>query len=136
MPYVDALPQDRRCADLHRRRRAPPPGPDPQIRTPARSVLGRVVRKRPRQGQFKAAFQNFDSTDAFEQQIELLLRQWLETQGLLGARITWPKERGSPFRGLAPFEAEHAAVFFGRDRVIDEARRRFVEAASAQPRFC
>ena len=80
-------------------------------------------------GEFKAAFQNFPSTDAFEQQVELLLRQWLETRGFLGPRIAWPKEKGSPFRGLAPFEAEHAAVFFGRDRVIDEARRRLAEAA-------
>ena len=80
-------------------------------------------------GQFKAAFQNFGQTDAFEQQIELLLRHWLEARGLLGPRIAWPKEKGSPFRGLAPFEAEHAAVFFGRDRLIDEARRRFVAAA-------
>jgi hypothetical protein len=46
----------------------------------------------------------------------------------LGPRIAWPNEKGSPFRGLAPFEAEHAAVFFGRDRVIDEARRRLVGA--------
>ena len=80
-------------------------------------------------GEFKAAFQNFPSTDAFEQQVELLVRQWLETRGFLGPRITWPKEKGSPFRGLAPFEAEHAAVFFGRDRVIDEARRRLAGAA-------
>jgi eukaryotic-like serine/threonine-protein kinase len=80
-------------------------------------------------GEFKAAFQNFPTTDAFEQQIELLLRRWLDTHGLLGPRIVWPKEKGSPFRGLAPFEAEHAAVFFGRDRVIEEARRRFAEAA-------
>ena len=39
------------------------------------------------QGQFKAAFQSFDSTDAFEQQLEQLLRQWLETRGLLGPRL-------------------------------------------------
>src|SRR5215471_849114 len=84
---------------------------------------------RSEKGEFKAAFQNFPSTDAFEEQVELLLRQWLETRGLLGPRIAWPKEKGSPFRGLAPFEAEHAAVFFGRDRVVDEARRRFAEAA-------
>jgi tetratricopeptide (TPR) repeat protein len=84
---------------------------------------------RSEKGEFKAAFQNFPSTDAFEQQVELLLRQWLETRGLLGPRIAWPKEKGSPFRGLAPFEAEHAAVFFGRDRVTDEARRRLVGAA-------
>jgi eukaryotic-like serine/threonine-protein kinase len=84
---------------------------------------------RSEKGEFKAAFQNFPSTDAFEQQIELLLRQWLETRGFLGPRIAWPKEKGWPFRGLAPFEAEHAAVFFGRARVIDEARRRFAAAA-------
>ena len=79
-------------------------------------------------GQFKAAFQSFDSTDAFEQQLELLLRQWLETHNLLGPRLNWPKEKGSPFPGLAAFEAEQAAVFFGRDRAIEEARRRLVSA--------
>jgi tetratricopeptide (TPR) repeat protein len=86
-------------------------------------------------GEFKAAFQNFTSTDAFEQQLELLLRQWLEARGLLGPRIAWPKEKGSPFPGLAPFEAEHAAVFFGRDRMIDEARRRLAAAAERATPF-
>ena len=80
-------------------------------------------------GQFKAAFQSFASTDAFEQQLELLLRQWLETHGLLGPRLAWPKEKGSPFPGLAVFEAEQAAVFFGRDRAIEDARRRLTAAA-------
>ena len=84
---------------------------------------------RSEKGEFKAAFQSFPTTDAFEQQIELLLRQWLDTRGLLGPRIAWPKEKGSPFRGLATFEAEHAAVFFGRDRVIDAARRQLVGVA-------
>ena len=80
-------------------------------------------------GEFKAAFQTFATTDAFERQLEQLLRQWLESHGLLGPRLTWPKEKGAPFPGLAPFEAEHAAVFFGRGRAIDEARRRLVAAA-------
>ena len=79
-------------------------------------------------GQFKAAFQSFANTDAFEQQLEELLRQWLQGHGLLGPRLAWPKEKGSPFRGLAPFEAEHTAVFFGRSRAIDEARRRLAAA--------
>ncbi len=81
------------------------------------------------QGHFKAAFQTFPTTDAFERQVEQLLRQWLESHSLLGPRLRWPKEKGSPFRGLAPFEAEHAAVFFGRDRAIDEAQRRLSAAA-------
>ena len=80
-------------------------------------------------GQFKTAFQNFTNTDEFEQQLELLLRQWLETRGVLQRNLVWPKEKGSPFRGLAPFEAAHADVFFGRDRVIDDARRRLTIAA-------
>ena len=86
-------------------------------------------------GHFKAAFQTFANTDEFERQIELLLRQWLESHGLLGPRLKWPKEKGSPFRGLASFEAEHAAVFFGRDRVIDEARRRLSAAAETATPF-
>jgi WD40 repeat protein len=81
------------------------------------------------QGHFKAAFQSFSNTDDFERQIAQLLRQWLESHGLLGPRLAWPKEKGSPFRGLAAFEAEHAAVFFGRERMIDEARRRLESAA-------
>jgi tetratricopeptide (TPR) repeat protein len=81
------------------------------------------------QGHFKAAFQTFGNTDEFERQIEELLRQWLHSRHLLGPRLKWPKEKGSPFPGLAPFESEHAAVFFGRDRAIDEARRRLDAAA-------
>ena len=85
---------------------------------------------RSEQGHFKAAFQSFATTDEFEQQIELLLRQWLESHDLLGPRLKWPKEKGSPFRGLEPFEAKHAAVFFGRERVIEDGRQRLVTAAA------
>ena len=83
----------------------------------------------PENGEFRAAFHSFANTDAFEREFEALLRQWIQSRGLLGPRLAWPKEKGSPFRGLAPFEAEHAAVFFGRDRAIDEARRRLAGAA-------
>lgn len=44
------------------------------------------------------------------------------------ARKAW--QAGSPFRGLLPFDAGHADVFFGRD----EAIRRLVDAALAQVR--
>jgi hypothetical protein len=81
------------------------------------------------EGHFKAAFQTFADTDEFEHQIEELLRQWLHSHHMLGPRLKWPKERGSPFPGLAPFEVEHAAVFFGRERTIDEARRRLAAVA-------
>jgi hypothetical protein len=87
------------------------------------------------QGHFKAAFQTFASTDEFESQIGELLQQWLQGRHLLGPRLKWPKEKGSPFRGLAAFEAEHAAVFFGRDRAIDEARRRLAAVAASGTPF-
>jgi hypothetical protein len=83
------------------------------------------------QGHFKAAFHSFQDADEFESLIEQMLRQWYESHGLLDRRLplSWPPVKGAPFRGLAPFEAEHAAIFYGRDRVIDEARRRLVAAA-------
>jgi DNA-binding winged helix-turn-helix (wHTH) protein len=43
-----------------------------------------------------------------------------------GARRSW--HAGSPFRGLLPFDAEYADVFFGRD----EATRQLVDAATMQ----
>lgn len=85
---------------------------------------------RSEQGHFKAAFQTFANTDEFERQIEKLLRQWLADHGELGPRLTWPAEKGPPFRGLAPFEAQHAAVFFGRDRAIEQACQRLIAAAN------
>jgi eukaryotic-like serine/threonine-protein kinase len=51
-------------------------------------------------GEFKAAFQYFPSTDSFEQQIELLLRQWLETRGLLGPRISLAEGEGFSVPGI------------------------------------
>jgi hypothetical protein len=87
-------------------------------------------------GQFKAAFQTFASTDAFERQLEELLRQWLKSCGLLGPRLAWPKEKGAPFPGLAPFEAEQAAVFFGRDRATDGRAGAWSTRPSGEARSC
>ncbi len=80
-------------------------------------------------GQFKAAFQTFTSTDDFEAQAEVLLRKWLEEKVLHGRSVTWPVElKGSPFRGLATFGAKHATVFFGRSRDIAKATDRLKDA--------
>ncbi len=54
-------------------------------------------------GQFTAAFQTFATTDEFEHQVERLLRQWLQRRSLLGPRLVWSEEKGSPFPGLLPF---------------------------------
>ena len=81
------------------------------------------------EGEFKAAFQSFASTDDFEAQAEVLLRKWLEEKVLHGRSLTWPAEKGSPFRGLAAFGAKHAPVFFGRSRDITKAVDRLKDAA-------
>jgi hypothetical protein len=82
------------------------------------------------EGQFKAAFQTFASTDAFEAQVESLLRKWLEEKVLHGHAVAWPvRVKGSPFRGLASFGAKHAPVFFGRSRDIAKATDRLKDAA-------
>jgi len=74
------------------------------------------------QGHFQAAFHNFESTDDFEQQLERLLRHWLDEKVLHGRAVAWPiATKGSPFRGLAAFGAKHASVFFGRSRDISRA---------------
>lgn len=70
-------------------------------------------------GEFKAAFQTFKSPDEFEEKLERLLRQWIEDNNLANRTLAWPTSlKGSPFRGLEPFDASHSAVFFGRDRDI------------------
>jgi WD40 repeat protein len=82
------------------------------------------------EGEFKAAFRSFASTDDFETQAEVLLRKWLEEKVLHGRSLTWPAEiKGSPFRGLAAFGAKHAPVFFGRSRDIAKAVDRLKDAA-------
>jgi tetratricopeptide (TPR) repeat protein len=82
------------------------------------------------EGQFKAAFHTFDSTDQFEEQIESLLRQWIEEHVLSDRSISWPIEiKGSPFRGLDAFDTKHAAVFFGRSRDTARAVDALKEAA-------
>ena len=91
-------------------------------------------------GTFIAAFHEFKTTDAFEEHVEKLLLDWLDERFLRGKAITWPIEtKGSPFRGLAPFDARHAEVFFGRmrkvmravDHLKDAARRSFATSEPA-----
>lgn len=73
------------------------------------------------EGDFRFAFQTFRSANQFEQQIESLLRKWIETNVYAEHRSTWPVNvKGSPFRALDVFDFAHRDVFFGRDR--DTAR--------------
>ena len=88
------------------------------------------------EGHFTAAFQTFATTDAFEEQCEACLRQWLETKGHVASGPVWDiRIDGSPFRGLEPFEAHHERVFFGRRLVVERCRERLVEAAAGGTAF-
>jgi tetratricopeptide (TPR) repeat protein len=58
----------------------------------------------------------FETTDEFGVQLERLLRNWINTNLRVRQQSKWPSAKESPFRGLAPFEARHADVFFGRAR--------------------
>jgi WD40 repeat protein len=76
-------------------------------------------------GTFKAAFRGYDNTAEFEELLEEHLRKTIieiagtDAQEVSGAPAPiWTE--GSPYRGFKAFEFEHAAIFFGRTRAIDE----------------
>jgi hypothetical protein len=89
-------------------------------------------------GTFKAAFNSFTELDGFEQQLTTHLRGLLQThlkrleEAGKGRAVAW--HEGSPFMGLAPFDPQHAAIFFGRElaeqQVVETLARR-AEAGEA-----
>jgi tetratricopeptide (TPR) repeat protein len=73
-------------------------------------------------GQFLRAYHRFRTPDEFEQLVDKLLRDWLAEHLPRDQNLLWPIEtKGSPFRGLQPFDAKHAAIYFGRDRKVTRA---------------
>jgi len=84
---------------------------------------------------FRAAFHTFDAPDKFEQILETHLRRYLgERLGALPATELGPKagtwHRGTPFRGLQPFDVAHADVFFGRTRATSELQIQLARQAA------
>ena len=83
-------------------------------------------------GQFLAAFQEFVTTDEFAEKVEDCLRQWLARRGFPPRAETWDRKKlGSPYPGLAAFEADRRRVFFGRESAIEQAVRRLRETDAA-----
>lgn len=79
-------------------------------------------------GHFVAGFDMFASADEFADKFEKHLREWLRrrTDG-----NSWDiATRGSPFRGLAPFDEAHTSVFFGRSTMIKRLAARLRSAAA------
>jgi hypothetical protein len=81
-------------------------------------------------GQFVRSFQPYDSADDFADQVENCLREWLAKRGIV-AREVWDRARfGSPFPGLAAFEADRAHVFFGRDLAVRQSGEHLRQATT------
>ncbi len=73
-------------------------------------------------GQFLRAYHRFSGPDEFEALVERLLNDWVAVHVPRDSTRIWPFEvKGSPFRALLPFDAKHAAIFFGRDRKVTRA---------------
>ncbi|MGH8135668.1 MAG: hypothetical protein ACRER4_04900, partial [Steroidobacteraceae bacterium] len=76
------------------------------------------------EGTLVAAFHPFESPGDFENLLENHLHRLIDRHLPLSlsstseARAVWKK--GSPFRGLAAFEYEHAPVFCGRTRAVSD----------------
>jgi eukaryotic-like serine/threonine-protein kinase len=81
------------------------------------------------EGYNTAGYQSFGDPDDFEGKLEACLRQWLERRGVVAKGPVWDRKlKGSPFRGLAAFEAAHAPVFFGREAAIARATAKLRQA--------
>jgi tetratricopeptide (TPR) repeat protein len=75
-----------------------------------------------------AAFQNVADAGDLEHRLERDLRDWLRNHQ--AGTVVWDIQLlGSPYRGLAAYEEEHAGLFFGRDGDVNRARAAFIEAA-------
>lgn len=81
----------------------------------------------PQQG-IRRAHERFDRAEELEAKVEKLLRRWILDNVSRG--VTWPIEtKGSPFRGLEPFDARHSGVYFGRERKVFRALEELKMAA-------
>jgi tetratricopeptide (TPR) repeat protein len=90
-------------------------------------------------GSLKAAFHTFGSPEEFEQLLERHLHRLVErllprgSQASPRSQAVW--RQGSPFRGLATFDFEHAPVFFGRTRAIADVLDSLRSQAAASRAF-
>jgi len=74
-------------------------------------------------GVFLAAYDEYRTLEEFAKRLEESLRKLIERRikdGAAGVTGT-PIWLGEPFRGLEPYEFEHAPIFFGRDAAVMKA---------------
>jgi WD40 repeat protein/tetratricopeptide (TPR) repeat protein len=75
-------------------------------------------------GVFLAAYDEYRTLEEFAQRLEESLRKLIERRikdVAAGELRTEPIWLGEPFRGLEPYEFEHAPIFFGRDAAVTKA---------------
>ncbi|HEV2562249.1 MAG TPA: hypothetical protein VGT78_08905 [Rhizomicrobium sp.] len=90
--------------------------------------------------EFKGAFSSFTTTHEFELIVEQHLRKLIQARvnALDVASAQAPPARwqgGSPFRGLEPFDVEHAGIFYGRSRARMEVREALTTRAAQGAAF-
>ena len=90
-------------------------------------------------GTFRYAFDEYDTLEQFAERLEETLRKVIERRIAAHAAGTdhaaAPIWLGEPFRGLEPYEFEHAPIFFGRDAQITKATEQLAANAAAGTAF-
>lgn len=93
------------------------------------------------EGSLTRAFHPFESADEFQDLLRTHLRELvrarlpehLTAEGDAPVPGSWHK--GSPYRGLQAFDAEHAPVFFGRARAIGKIKQALLQQAASSRAF-
>ncbi len=85
-------------------------------------------------GEFRAAFTQFDAPEDFSRRLESDLRKLIERriQGSTEAPRTWLNE---PFRGLSSYAFEQAPIFFGRAEATKSGVERLTQGSEAGRAF-
>jgi WD40 repeat protein len=80
------------------------------------------------EGAFQAAFNTFDTDEAFEKLLTTHLEKIITVRLDKPSPISWTE--GSPFRGLDAFQIQHQNIFFGRDLAVAEISHRLIEQST------
>ena len=89
-------------------------------------------------GVFLAAFDEYRKPEEFAQRLEQSLRKLIERRIKdisAGDSRSEPIWLGDPFRGLEPYEFEHAPIFFGRDASVMKATEQLAANARSRRAF-
>jgi WD40 repeat protein/energy-coupling factor transporter ATP-binding protein EcfA2 len=84
---------------------------------------------------FLAAYDEYRTLEDFARRLEESLRKLIERRIKAGKGSDAPIWVGAPFRGLAAYEFEHAAIFFGRDSAIAKAAEQLATQARSGSAF-